>query len=110
MKRRLDLEQAGVTARENLGLSGQLSLPACMHHLGFLGGSDVKESACNARDLGSIPGWEDPLEEGMAIHSGILAWRIPMDRGARQSTVYGITKSWTRLSDSAHTCIILRHT
>ena len=27
-------------------------------------------------------GWEDPLEEGMAIPSSILAWRIPMDRGA----------------------------
>ena len=27
-------------------------------------------------------GWEDPLEEGMANHSNILAWRIPMDRGA----------------------------
>ena len=27
-------------------------------------------------------GWEDPLEEGMATHSSILAWRIPMDRGA----------------------------
>ena len=27
-------------------------------------------------------GWEDPLEEGMATHSNILAWRIPMDRGA----------------------------
>ena len=26
-------------------------------------------------------GWEDPLEEGMAIHASILAWRIPMDRG-----------------------------
>ena len=26
--------------------------------------------------------WEDPLEEGMATHSSILAWRIPMDRGA----------------------------
>ena len=32
-------------------------------------------------------GWEDPLEEGMATHSSILAWRIPMDRGARQATV-----------------------
>ena len=29
-------------------------------------------------------GWEDPLEEGMATHSNILAWRIPMDRGACQ--------------------------
>ena len=27
-------------------------------------------------------GWEDPLKEGMIIHSSILAWRIPMDRGA----------------------------
>ena len=39
--------------------------------------SDGKESACNAGDLGSIPGWEDPLEKGMATHSSILAWRIP---------------------------------
>ena len=30
-------------------------------------------------------GWEDPLEEGMATHSSILAWRIPMDRGAMGS-------------------------
>ena len=30
-------------------------------------------------------GWEDPLEEGMAIHSSILAWRIPLDRGAWQA-------------------------
>ena len=34
-------------------------------------------SAGDMRDLGSIPGWEDPLEEGMATHSSILAWRIP---------------------------------
>ena len=40
-------------------------------------GSDSKESACNAKDLGLIPGLEDPLEEGMATHSSILAWRIP---------------------------------
>ena len=46
-------------------------------------------------------GWEDPLEEGMATHSGILPWRIPMDRGAWRTTVYGVTKSWTRLSNSA---------
>ena len=44
-------------------------------------------------------GWEDPLEEGMAAHSTILAWRIPMDRGAWLATVNGITKGWTRLSD-----------
>ena len=46
-------------------------------------------------------GWEDPQEEGLAIHSSILSWRIPMDRGAWWATVYGVTKSRTRLSDYA---------
>ena len=45
--------------------------------MGFPGGPDGKESACNAGNLGSIPGWEDPLEKGMAPHSSILAWKIP---------------------------------
>ena len=38
-------------------------------------------------------GWEDPLEQGMATHSTILAWRIPMDRGVWQATVHGVTNS-----------------
>ena len=42
-------------------------------------------------------GWEDPLEEGMAPHSSILAWRISTDRGARRATAYGVTQSQTRL-------------
>ena len=37
-------------------------------------------------------GLEDPLEKGMATHSSILAWRIPMDRGAWQATVHGVAK------------------
>ena len=41
--------------------------------MGFPGGSDGKQSAYN----GGVLGWEDPLEEGMATHSSILAWRIP---------------------------------
>ena len=45
--------------------------------MGFPGGSEGKESACNAGDEGSIPNGEDPLEEGMAIHFSILAWIIP---------------------------------
>ena len=45
-------------------------------NLGFLIGLDGKESVCNARDLGLIPGLEDPLEKGTATHSSILAWRI----------------------------------
>ena len=44
-------------------------------------------------------GWEDPLEEGMATHSSILGWRIPMDRGAWQAAVHGVAKSGTLASD-----------
>ena len=40
-------------------------------------------------------GWEEPLEEGMATHSSILAWRIPMDKGACWAKVHGATKSQT---------------
>ena len=39
------------------------------------------------------------LEDGMATHSSILAWRIPMDRGAWWAVVHGVAKSQTRLSD-----------
>ena len=38
------------------------------------------------------------LEEGMATHSSILAWRLPTDRGAWQATVHGVAKSQTQLS------------
>ena len=41
--------------------------------------------------VGSL-GWEDPLKEGMTTHSSILAWRIPLDRGAWQATVHGVAK------------------
>ena len=44
------------------------------------------------------PGWEDP-EEGVASHSSILAWRLPIDRGSWQATVRGVAKKPTRLSD-----------
>ena len=45
--------------------------------LGFPGGLVGKESTCNAGDLGLIPGLEDHLEDDMANHPSILAWRIP---------------------------------
>ena len=38
---------------------------------------NLPANAGDARDVGSIPGQEDPLEEGLAIHSSSLAWRIP---------------------------------
>ena len=44
-------------------------------------------------------GWEGSLEEDMATHSSILAWRIPMDRGAWWATVHEVAKSQTRLSN-----------
>ena len=70
--------------------------------LGFPGGSEGKESTCNERDLG----WEDPRVgkipwNGMATHSSILAWRIPMDRGTWRATVDRVAKNWTQLSDEA---------
>ena len=45
--------------------------------MGFPGDSDSKKSACNAGDLGLIPGLKDPLEKEMGTHSSILAWKIP---------------------------------
>ena len=43
--------------------------------------------------------WEDALEEDMATYPSILAWRIPMDRGAWGAIDHGVAKSWTQLSD-----------
>ena len=39
-------------------------------------------------------GWEDPLEEEMASHSSVLAWKNLTDRGAWLATVHGVAKSW----------------
>ena len=49
------------------------------------------ESAGGSLTASSV-GWEDPLGEGMATHSRILAWRIPMDRGAYWATVHEVTE------------------
>ena len=72
-----------------------MSLLLCMMTLqmSFPGGSDGKESACNAGDLGSIPELGRSREGGMATHSPILAWSILMVRGAWRTTVLGVTKS-----------------
>ena len=50
------------------------------------------EGWCARRHFPSL-GREDPLEEGMATHSSILAWRIPMDGGSWQATVHQVAKS-----------------
>ena len=62
----------------------------------------VKNPPANAGDIknaGFSLGQEDPLEEGMATNSSILAWRIPMNQEAWWATVHGVAKSRTRLSD-----------
>ena len=48
--------------------------------MGIHGGSDGKETTCNAGDLGWIPGMQGPLKAYMVTHSNILAWRIPMEK------------------------------
>ena len=59
-------------------------------------GSDGKESACNVGDLDLISVLGRSPGGGHATHSSILAWRIPMDRGAWRAAVYGVAKSRTR--------------
>ena len=77
-----------------LGQEDPLEMGQATHSifLGFPDGSVTKESTCNAGDLGSIPGLGRSLEEGMATHSSILAWRIPMDWGAWWAAVHGCRK------------------
>ena len=51
-----------------------------------------KESACNAGDVGSILGLEDPPEKEMATDSSILAWEIPWTEEPWWATVHGVVK------------------
>ena len=52
-------------------------------------------------------GWEDSLEEEMAIHSSIPAGEVPLDRGAWGATDHGVTKSQTQLGMHARTLLSL---
>ena len=65
----------------------------------FPGGSVHKEYACNAGDLGSIPGFGRSLGEGNGNLLQYSCLRNPMERGAWQATVQGVAGSQTRLSD-----------
>ena len=63
--------------------------------MGFPGGSDGKESACNAGDLGSIPGLGRSPGEGKGNPPQYSCLENSMDRGSWQATVHGVAKSWT---------------
>ena len=67
--------------------------------VGFPGGSDSKESACNAGDPGSSLGSERSSGEGNGNPFQYSCLKIPTDRGAWQVTVHGVTKNQIRLSD-----------
>ena len=74
------------------------------------GGSDGKECTCNAGDLGLIPGlgrspgWEDPLEEGMATYSSILAWRIPWTE--EPGRVQSVGREESDMTERLSTCLL----
>ena len=61
----------------------------------FPGGSDGKESACNAGDPGLIARWGRSPGEGNGYPFQYSCLGNPLDRGAWQATVYGVIKSWT---------------
>ena len=63
-------------------LEGALFLFWSKLQVGFPGDSVLQNLLASARDVGLIPGLKRPLEKEMATHSSILAWRIPMDKGA----------------------------
>ena len=63
--------------------------------MGFTGGSDSKESACNAGELGSIPGLGRSRGEGNGNPLQYSCLAHPMGRGAWRATVHGVTKSQT---------------
>ena len=68
------------------------------HNQSFPGGSEGKETACNARDLGSVPGSGRYLGGGNGNPLKYSCLENPMDRGAWQAKVHGVTKSQTQLS------------
>ena len=65
----------------------------------FPGGSDGEVSACNAEDLGLIPGLGRSPGEGNGNPLQSSCLENPMDRGAWWTVVHGVTKRWDQLSD-----------
>ena len=74
-----------------------------MNRFCFPGGSEVKASACNEGDMGSIPGPGRSPGEGNSNPLQYSCLENPMDGGAWQATIRGVAKSQTRLSDFTFT-------
>ena len=79
-----------------------------VYSLGFPGGSEVKASACNAGDLGWIPGLGRSPGEGNGNPLQYSCLENPMDWGAWWATVHRVSKSWIRLSDFIFTFLLFR--
>ena len=91
--------ELGMTADKGSGLD--------LFLVGFPGGSDgkkKKKSACNAGDLGLIPGLRRSPEEGNDYPLQYSCLQNSMDRAAWWVTVHGVTKSQTPLSDQRGLC------
>ena len=82
-------KESDTTERLQLNYSG----------MGFPGGSDIKESACNAGDLGSIPGSRRSPGEGNGYPLQYSCLENSRDIEAWQATVHGAAESRTQLSD-----------
>ena len=75
------------------------SFPFPMCFMGFPGGSDGKESACNVGDLALIPGSGRSPGEGTGDPLQYSSLENSIDKGAWWATVHGVTKKWTQMSD-----------
>ena len=76
-----------------------LGIVIAIDSVGFPGGSEGKESACNAGDPGSIPGSGRCPGEGNGNPLQYSCLENPMDRGAWQATVHGVAKNRPRLNN-----------
>jgi len=94
--------------RNNYGLVSYLSLSDSWAFQVALAVKNPPANAGDIRDSNSIPGLEDPLEEGMATQSGILAWRISMEPGVLQSMgSHWFGHNWSNLAGT-HPCLIVK--
>ena len=78
----------------------KLIVQSYIPNMSFPGGSDSKEFACSAGELGSIPGLGRSPGEGNSSPFQYSCLRNPMDRGNWQATIYGVRKSQTQLSNT----------